>query len=82
MPGWREETGPLSGFWPSRWSSLPLPVMTEEGTLFMKKIEIGSIPELSTSVGMQGSAKQKEVGGPMCLGALIGIALMLVGSAD
>jgi hypothetical protein len=46
----------------------------------MRKIEIGRIPELATSVGVQGSVKQKEVGGPMCLGALIGIALVLVGS--
>ena len=33
-----------------------------------KKIDIASIPELSTSVGMHGSMKQKEVGGPLCLG--------------
>jgi hypothetical protein len=46
----------------------------------MRKIEIGRIPELATSVGVQGSVKQKEVGGPMCLGALIGIALVLMGS--
>ncbi len=46
----------------------------------MRKIEIGRIPELATGVGVQGSVKQKEVGGPMCLGALIGIALVLMGS--
>jgi hypothetical protein len=46
----------------------------------MRKIEIGRIPDLATSVGVQGSVKQKEVGGPMCLGALIGIALVLMGS--
>lgn len=45
----------------------------------MKKIDIGRIPELATSVGIQGSVKQKEVGGPLCLGAVIGIALMLIG---
>ena len=33
-----------------------------------KKIDIASIPELNTSVGMHGSLKQKEVGGPLCLG--------------
>lgn len=47
----------------------------------MKKIDIGSLPELGTSVGMQGSAKQKEVGGPMCLGAAVGIAIVLLGQA-
>jgi len=46
----------------------------------MKKIEIARIPELKTSVGMQGSAKHKEVGGPVCLGALLGVALVLVGT--
>ncbi len=46
----------------------------------MRKIEIGRIPDLATSVGVQGSVKQKEVGGPMCLGALIGMALVLMGS--
>jgi hypothetical protein len=45
----------------------------------MKKIDIARIPELKTSVGMQGSTKQKEVGGPMCLGALIGVALVIYG---
>jgi hypothetical protein len=46
----------------------------------MKKIDISRIPELKTSVGMQGSVKHKEVGGPVCLGALLGIAYMLIGS--
>jgi len=46
----------------------------------MKKIEIARIPELKTSVGMQGSVKHKEVGGPVCLGALLGVALVLVGT--
>ncbi len=36
-----------------------------------KKIEIATIPELGTSVGMHGSVKQKEVGGPLCLGLLV-----------
>ena len=46
----------------------------------MKKIDITTIPELRTSVGIQGSMKQNEVGGPMCLGAIIGIALVLYGT--
>lgn len=46
------------------------------------KIDIASIPELKTSIGMHGSVKQKEVGGPMCLGVLLGIALLIKGSED
>jgi hypothetical protein len=46
----------------------------------MKKIDIARIPQLNTSVGMQGSVKHKEVGGPVCLGALLGVALVLVGT--
>ena len=38
-----------------------------------KKIDIAAVPELSTSVGMHGSLKQKEVGGPICLGILVAI---------
>ena len=39
----------------------------------MKKIDIASIPELKTSVGIHGSVKQKEVGGPICIAILIGV---------
>lgn len=42
-----------------------------------KKIDIASIPELNTSVGMHGSMKQKEVGGPLCLGILVCILYAL-----
>lgn len=42
-----------------------------------KKIDIAAVPELRTSVGMHGSAKQKEVGGPPCLGVLLAIVLAL-----
>lgn len=45
----------------------------------MKKIDIARIPELKTSIGIHGSEKQKEVGGPVCLGALIGLALLIRG---
>ncbi len=39
----------------------------------MKKIDITAVPELRTSVGMYGSLKQKEVGGPTCAGLLIAL---------
>jgi hypothetical protein len=35
--------------------------------MMKKKIDISSIPELGTRVGLHGSVKQKEVGGPLCL---------------
>lgn len=44
----------------------------------MKKIDIARIPELKTSIGLQGATKHKEVGGPICLGALLGVALVIV----
>jgi hypothetical protein len=43
----------------------------------MKKIDIRAIPELRTSVGMHGSLKQKEVGGPTCLGLLVALMMAL-----
>lgn len=43
----------------------------------MKKIDISAIPELSTSVGMHGSVRQKEVKGPLCLGLLIAAILAI-----
>jgi hypothetical protein len=39
------------------------------------KIDIRSIPELKTRVGIHGSAKQKEVGGPVCLAVIAGIIM-------
>ena len=42
-----------------------------------KKIDIAAIPELGTRVGMHGSVKQKEVGGPLCLGAVVAIVIAL-----
>lgn len=41
-----------------------------------KKIDIASVPELKTSVGMYGSSKQKEVGGPFCAGIAIGLIFL------
>jgi len=40
-----------------------------------RKIEITQLPELTTSVGMHASVKQKEVGGPLCLA--LAIALLM-----
>jgi hypothetical protein len=40
-----------------------------------KKIEIAALPELDTSVAMQGSLQQKEVGGPLCVGIVVGIIM-------
>jgi len=42
-------------------------------------IDIANIPELDTVIGMHGSVKQTEVGGPVCMGVLIGIALLIKG---
>jgi hypothetical protein len=39
----------------------------------MKKIDINKLPELSTKVGIHGSAKQREVGGTGCGGIIIAI---------
>ncbi len=45
--------------------------------MMKKKIDIAAIPELDTSVGMHGSIKQKEVGGPLCLGIVVAIIIGL-----
>lgn len=42
-----------------------------------KKIDIANVPELTTSVGVHGSVKQKEVGGPLCLGVVVCIVMAL-----
>lgn len=41
------------------------------------KIDITQLPDLETEVAIIGSNKQVEVGGPICLGFLIGVGLML-----
>lgn len=38
-----------------------------------KKIDVRDLPELGTQVGLQGSLKQKEVGGPLCIGIILGV---------
>jgi hypothetical protein len=47
---------------------------TMEGTT-MKKIDINTLPELNTKVGIHGSAKQREVGGAACAGVIIAIVV-------
>ena len=42
-----------------------------------KKIDITAVPELKTSVGIHGSLKQKEVGGPICLGLAVAVVVAL-----
>jgi hypothetical protein len=37
----------------------------------MKKIDISTLPELATSVGIHGSCKQKEVGGGGCVAVVL-----------
>lgn len=43
-----------------------------------KKLDIAGIAELKTSVGIHGSTKQKEVAGPFCAGAAIGLIIINV----
>lgn len=45
----------------------------------MTNIDIRSIPELKTRVGMHGSSKQREVGGPVCLAVIAGIIVATKG---
>ncbi len=47
------------------------------GLTMKKKIDISAVPELATSVGVQGSAKQKEVVGPLCLAVAVAIVYAL-----
>ena len=42
-----------------------------------KKIDIASVPELTTSVGMPHSVKQKDVAGPVCLSLVVATIMML-----
>jgi len=45
--------------------------------MMKKKIDITAIPELTTSVGMHGSIKQREVWGPLCLGIAVAVIIGL-----
>lgn len=42
-----------------------------------KQIDLTALPELRTSVGMHGSVKQQEVGGPWCLAIAVAILYAL-----
>ena len=42
-----------------------------------KKIDIATVPELDTSVGIHGSMKQQEVIGPVCVGIVVAILIGL-----
>ena len=39
------------------------------------RFTVEELPELTTEVALSGSVKQKEVGGALCLGVAIGIAV-------
>jgi hypothetical protein len=41
----------------------------------MLRLDVEDLPELDTEVAISGSAKQQEVGGPVCLGIFAGIAI-------
>jgi hypothetical protein len=40
-------------------------------------INVDALPELDSMVGIHGSSKQQEVGGPICLGIIIGVAIYI-----
>jgi hypothetical protein len=42
----------------------------------MNNVDIRAIPQLKTKVAMHGASKQKEVGGVVCVGVLVGIIYM------
>ncbi|HEY5720931.1 MAG TPA: hypothetical protein VIT45_01285 [Allosphingosinicella sp.] len=43
----------------------------------MYQINVEALPELDTKVGVHGSTTQEEVGGPLCLGVVIGVAIYI-----
>jgi hypothetical protein len=55
----------------------PVGPTLNEGNIMKKKIDVRALPELGTSVGLHGSMKQKEVGGPLCFAILAGIYVCL-----
>ena len=75
-------TQAAGGFWPNRRGAYAFPPLSGvdkflRGTKMKKKIDIAAIPELDTSVGMHGSVKQKEVGGPLCLGFVFAVIIAI-----
>ena len=45
--------------------------------MMKKTIDIMAIPELNTGVGIHGSVKQQEIGGPVCLGVVVGVFFLI-----
>ena len=43
------------------------------------RLEVEELPELDTIVGMAGSTKQQEVGGPVCVGIFAGVVIYSCG---
>lgn len=41
----------------------------------MKKIDITTVPELKSSIGIHGSTKQKETAGPICAGVALALIM-------
>ena len=41
------------------------------------RLEVEELPELETEVAISGSCKQQEVGGVICLGVAVGIAIFM-----
>lgn len=39
------------------------------------RFDVDELPELDTNVGIAGTARQQEVGGPACIGFLAGLAI-------
>ena len=43
------------------------------------RLQVEELPELETEVAISGSTQQQEVGGGLCLGIAVGVALYLGG---
>lgn len=39
------------------------------------RLEVEQLAELETEVGVSGSTKQQEIGGPICLGIIAGVVI-------
>ena len=48
----------------------------------MTKIDISSIPQIKTSVGIHGALQQREVAGPFCAGIVLAGVVILAGQMD
>lgn len=40
------------------------------------RMEVEDLPELATEVALSGSVRQQEVGGSVCLGVVVGLAIV------